>query len=93
MHYPDAPLRSQADFLAWYKEVTDNVVFNSHDLTELEIEPASTTRWQVSFNVRWQARAANGEHYDVVVNQRVNVVNQQGQLKIAKLRAHVVNAE
>ncbi|WP_415898501.1 hypothetical protein [Neptuniibacter sp. QD48_11] len=36
--YPDYTVNSHDDFLHWYKGVTDNIQWNSHQLTDLKVE-------------------------------------------------------
>lgn len=87
MHYPDYPIDSYEGFLGWYKGVTDNIVWNSHDLKGLEITGNQTSGWNVTYDVVWKAKAKNSEKYDVTVHQELRVIEQDGQLKLAKLEA------
>ena len=89
MHYPDFPVKSYDDFLRWYKGVTDNITWNAHDIQNLSITGNQNDGWQVSYDVNWKATAKNGDKYDMRVHQKLKVIQQQGQLKIAKLHAEV----
>ena len=89
MYYPDFPVKSYDDFLRWYKGVTDNITWNAHDIQNLSITGNQNDGWQVSYDVNWKAAAKNGDKYDMRVHQKLEVIQQQGQLKIAKLHAEV----
>ena len=90
MTYPDFDIKSHADFLTWYKNVTDNIIWNSHELGEILVTGDQRRGWQVHYKVRWQARTAQGQDYDLLVAQRVEVVRIGDMLKIAKLVANIV---
>ena len=90
MHYPDFPINTYQGFLDWYKGVTDNIVWNAHDIQNLSISGDQSKGWQVSYDVNWKATAKNGDQYDMQVRQQLEVILQNGQLKIAKLRAEVL---
>lgn len=89
MHYPDFLISSYQDFLRWYKGVTDSIVWNSHHLQDLNITGNQGSGWDVTYAVIWKATAKNGDTYDVKVNQQLKLIEQGGQLKLAKLYAEI----
>ncbi|WP_264407896.1 hypothetical protein [Vibrio owensii] len=90
MAYPDFPIQSYQDFLRWYKGVTDNIVWNSHDIQGLTIKGDQNSGWAVSYDVVWKAKAKNGDNYDMRVHQDLKIILDSGSLKIAQLRAKVL---
>jgi len=89
MEYPDFPIHSQADFLRWYRGVTDNIVWNSHHLDTIFVTGEQDTGWDVSYVVNWKARAKNGQRYDLMVRQTLHVIRIGDALKIASLEARI----
>ena len=90
MHYPGAPIRSEQDFLNWYKGVTDTIIWNSHQIDQIEVSGSQKLGWEASYRVRWQAREKSGATHDVMVAQRLYIIRRGDQLKIARLQAEIL---
>lgn len=90
MQYPGTPIASIEDFLAWYRGVTDNIVWNSHNIVSMDVQGDQQSGWTVSYDVRWKARSKNNESYDMIVHQELKVIRVGDALKLAKLEAKVV---
>ncbi|GAA5213514.1 ankyrin repeat domain-containing protein [Corallincola platygyrae] len=89
MTYPGFPVRSKTDFLRWYKGVTDNIVWNSHAVRNLEVSGNQASGWQVSYTVQWKAKDKAGAQYDMDVQQKMTLVREGDLLKITRLDARV----
>lgn len=89
MNYPGTPIKSQDDFLAWYQNVTENIVWNTHVLSEIKVSGDQQTGWTVTYLVNWKARDKAGETYDLFVDQEVEMVRVGELLKIQRLTAEV----
>lgn len=89
MQYPDFPISSQKDFLKWYQGVTDNIVWNTHHLSNIKVTGDQANGWNVSYVVNWQAKDKAGKSYDMNVSQQLRIIRIGEQLKIAKLRAEI----
>ncbi|USD62618.1 hypothetical protein J4N45_24985 [Vibrio sp. SCSIO 43140] len=90
MQYPGTPISSIDDFLAWYQGVTDNIVWNSHNIVSMDVKGDQQSGWTISYDVRWKARSKNNESYDMIVHQKLKVIRVGDALKLAKLEAKVV---
>lgn len=93
MHYPEYPINSYQDFLNWYQGVTDNIVWNAHQLSDLEIEGDHNAGWRVVYQVYWQARDKANQYYTLTIEQQLRIIVEGGRLKVAKLEAKVVEPE
>lgn len=91
MNYPDFPIASQADFLRWYKGVTDNIVWNAHSIDRMIVTGDQKQGWGVSYDVNWKARAKDGASYDLMVRQELRIIRVGDALKVAKLEATVLD--
>ena len=89
MQYPGTPISSIEDFLAWYKGVTDNIVWNSHNIVSMDVKGDQKSGWTVSYDVRWKATSKNNEQYDMIVHQELEIIRVGDALKLAKLEAQV----
>ncbi len=90
MQYPGTPISSIEDFLAWYQGVTDNIIWNSHNIASMDVQGDQKSGWTVSYDVRWKATDKNNESYDMMVHQELKVVRVGDALKLASLEAKVV---
>ena len=90
MQYPGTPINSVEAFLAWYQGVTDNIIWNSHDIVSMDVQGDQTSGWTVSYDVRWQATSKTKEKFDMMVHQELEVIRVGDALKLAKLEATVV---
>lgn len=90
MQYPDFPIKSQDDFLRWYRGVTDNIVWNTHHLGEISVSESQTGHWDVRYIVNWKAKSKAGQNYDLFVEQKLHIIRVGDALKIASLHAEVV---
>ena len=89
MAYPDFPIRSQDDFLRWYKGVTDNIVWNSHQLNAIQVTGDQRNGWEVTYNVLWDARDISGKQYHLNVTQEMDLIRQGDVFKIVRFRARL----
>lgn len=69
MAFPGFPILSKADFQRWYQGVIDNIQWNSHEISNLEVSGNQNDGWKVSLDVRWQARTYDGQQYDQLIHQ------------------------
>ncbi|MFM2577471.1 hypothetical protein [Vibrio fortis] len=90
MQYPGTPINSVEAFLAWYQGVTDNIIWNSHDIVSMDVQGDLASGWTVSYDVRWQATSKTKEKFDMMVHQELEVIRVGDALKLAKLEATVV---
>ena len=57
------PLRSGAEFVAWYAELLANTRWNFHELTNITVEPTSTgsrPSFDVGLDISWQGQTVEG---------------------------------
>lgn len=90
MSYPDFPISSKADFLSWYKGVTDNIVWNAHSIAGMAVTGDQNKGWDVKYDVNWKAQSKGGQNYDVMVHQELHIIRIGDSLKIAKLAANML---
>lgn len=91
MQYPDTtPITSIEDFLAWYQGVTDNIIWNSHSITSMDVQGNQKSGWTVSYVVNWKAKSKTNENFDVMVKQELKVIRIGDALKLAELNASIV---
>lgn len=93
MHYPGFPIKSMEDFERWYKNVQNNIQWNSHHVYNIRVLGSEETGFRVSLNVRWQAKGYNGKQYDMTMRQgfilsvnkkRVFIINKHHALPVNK---------
>lgn len=92
LHYPDSIIKSKADFLRWYKGVTDNIIWNGHTIKGMSVSGDQQSGWDVSYDVNWKATAKDGNKYDVLVHQDLHIIRIGDALKIASLKASVLSS-
>ena len=62
MKFPEATLRSQADFKKWYADVGRNFESNSHTLERVDVSFPGKGRYLVDLVVFWQALGRDGKY-------------------------------
>lgn len=90
MQYPGTPITSIEQFLVWYQGVTNNIIWNSHNIVSMDVQGDQQSGWTVSYDVRWKATTKTNESYDMIVHQELEVIRIGDALKLAKLEAKVV---
>lgn len=92
MHFPDFPIKSMGDFERWYNGVIDNVQWNTHKISNLEVGGDERNGFSVSLNIHWKAKTYKGETYDLNVHQEWLVkVDQSRNFIIEKHKARVLD--
>ncbi|TKG93973.1 ankyrin repeat domain-containing protein [Puteibacter caeruleilacunae] len=89
MSFPDFPIHSKDDFKRWYKGVEENIIWNSHALTNIQVSGNQKEGWQASYDVFWKARDTKNQDIQLLVHQDVYLVRKGDQLQIAKHRAYL----
>ena len=78
MYFPDFPIASVADFERWYGGVIDNIQWNTHRLTNLNVSGDEKGGFSVSVDVNWKAKTYKGETLEMNVHQDWKVTVDKG---------------
>jgi hypothetical protein len=94
MYFPDFPIRSIEDFERWYNNVIDNIHWNAHKISNLNVSGDEASGFFVSLDINWKANAYNGEAYDMNIHQDWKVkVDKSRTFIIEKHRARVIDKQ
>jgi hypothetical protein len=92
MHFPDFPIKSISDFERWYNDVIDNIQWNAHLISNLEVLGDEMTGFSISLDINWKAKTYKGEIYDMNIHQDWKVkVDKNRNFIIEKHRARVID--
>ncbi len=92
MHFPDFPIASIADFTRWYAGVIENIQWNSHHLTNMNVSGDEKNGFSISFDVNWKAKTYKGENFDMNVHQDWKViVDKNGKFIVSKHRVSMID--
>ena len=92
MYFPDYPIRSREDFERWYKNVIDNMQWNAHKISNLNVSGNEVSGFSVSRDINWKAKTYKGETYNMNVHQDWIVkVDKSRNFVIEKHRARVID--
>ena len=70
MKFPEATLRSHADFQKWYAGVKADIQSNTHELTNIKVTLLGNNRYRVELDLRWLARTYKGKLIDARFKQQ-----------------------
>jgi hypothetical protein len=92
MHFPEADIRNQVEFVKWYSGVTEKFFDQKHDLKNIEIDINRDTA-DVSLYINWQAHTwkapdAHSKFIDSDAFQTWQVVEDKS--GIAHIRRYIV---
>ena len=91
MYFPDFPIKSIEDFERWYKNVIDNIQWNTHRISNLKVSGDEITGFSVSLDIEWKAKTYKGETYDMNIHQDWMVkVDESRKFVLEKHRAQVI---
>ncbi|MCT4613562.1 MAG: ankyrin repeat domain-containing protein [Marinifilaceae bacterium] len=88
MEFPGQPIKSISDFADWYKWIQENIEWNSHALTNVQISGNDTQGWIASYNVLWKAKDIKEKNIILNVHQELEIKRIKDQLKITKHRVY-----
>jgi hypothetical protein len=88
MNFPDFPIKSKEDFKRWYKGVEDNIVWNSHALTNVQVTGSEKNGWKASYDVLWKARDIRNQDIEILIHQELYLIRKGNLIQIAKHRAY-----
>jgi len=92
MYFPDFPISRLSDFERWYNGVCDNIQWNAHHLSNLNVSGDEKDGFFISLDVNWKAKTYSGESYDMNVHQDWTVKVDKGRnFVIEKHRARVMD--
>jgi len=82
MKFPEAELKSHADFQKWYKGVGDDIQSNTHTVQSVKVKMNDDGTFGVHVIVLWQAVNKKGEYLKFKADQNWTLVDDAGRLKI-----------
>lgn len=82
MKFPEAELKSHADFQKWYKGLGDNIQSNTHTVQSVMVKAKDDGTFGVHVIVLWQAQSKKGEYMKFKADQNWTVIDDNGRLKI-----------
>jgi hypothetical protein len=82
MRFPEATLRSHADFKRWYAEVGKAIASNTHTLESVKATLLGGGRYQADIVGIWQAESRNGEYIVFRFRQRWTLLDGPGKKPI-----------
>ncbi len=82
MKFPEAHLKSHADFQNWYKGVGDSIQSNTHTVESIKVKMNEDGTYGVHVIVLWQAVDRKGEYLKFKADQNWVLVEEDGRLKI-----------
>ena len=68
MDFPDFPVKSIADFEKWYQNVIDNIQWNAHIVSDLQVRGDETGGFTITLDVNWKVRSYENQVYDVRIH-------------------------
>jgi len=91
MDFPDFPVKSIADFEKWYQNVINNVQWNAHIVSNLQVRGDETGGFAISLDLNWKVRSYENQIYDVRIHQDwFVIVDQSKNFIITRQRARVI---
>lgn len=82
MKFPEAELKSFADFQKWYKGVGDTIQSNTHTVQSVNVKMNKDGTFNVHIIVLWQALNKKGEYLKFKADQTWVLIEDAGRLKI-----------
>ena len=94
MYFPDFPIKRIEDFERWYNNVIDNIQWNAHKISNLNVSGNEGSGFFVSLDINWKAKTYKGETYDMNIHQDWIVkVDKSRNFVIEKHRARVIDKQ
>jgi len=94
MYFPDFPIKSIEDFERWYSNVIDNIQWNAHKISNLNVSGSEVSDFSVSLDINWRAKTYKAETYDMNIHQDWIVKVDKGRnFIIGKHRARVMDKQ
>ncbi|WP_461538579.1 hypothetical protein [Spongorhabdus nitratireducens] len=87
LRYPGAALHSRTDFLRWYRELMENIVWNEHTVSNLVVSGNQNNGWKASYDITRSARDSAGNVFNIRSHQEMDMIRCGSSLKITRLRA------
>ena len=91
MRFPGYPIKSQEKFLRWSQGITDNIVWNSHQLKDVKVTGNQASGWTVTYGIEWRAKDVTGDNALLNIKQEMSIVRYGDSFKIKRLIVEIID--
>ena len=80
-------IKSIEEFKSWYRNVENNIQYNSHMVKDLKVEKTKDNQYNIQIVIEWKAKLYNEKIIEKTINQNIEVRIMENKIYIVQIKA------